>query len=92
MIINLEFDKTVSSIAGNPYGKETFDEQVKKIINYNEKTTIVFPSYIRKIAISFIQGFTKEMIDNLGYEKFFEIIEIDVSSAKLKEKFIESLK
>lgn len=70
VIIELKFDSTITSLAGNPYGRKVFEEQVKGRINYEDQCIIVFPSEIKRIASSFVQGFFKEIIENVGLLNF----------------------
>lgn len=86
--INLIFDNTLSSLAGNSYGKEIYDEQVKPFIDFDIVNLIIFPNNIEKIAISFIQGFTREIISKIGIEGFRKNIKIEVSNEKLKNKIL----
>ena len=41
--INLEFDKQLTRLAGNLFGEEIYNNQVKKNIKWNEKNEIIFP-------------------------------------------------
>lgn len=70
VIIELKFDSTITSLAGNPYGRKVFDEQVKYKINYADQCVIAFPLQIKRIASSFVQGFFKEIIENVGLLNF----------------------
>ena len=76
-IISLNFkDKTITGLAGFPYGKEIYEEQVKNIFDENTKNVIIFPEQIERVAISFFQGFTKEMIEKYGKDNMLNKIEI----------------
>ncbi|MGL5820278.1 MAG: hypothetical protein ACRCYE_01430, partial [Sarcina sp.] len=57
--INLEFDSSLSRLAGNSFGEKIYIDQVMKKINFEkkEKIKIIFPNNIKDIAISFVQGF-----------------------------------
>jgi hypothetical protein len=59
-------DKTLKGIAGYPYGEDIFNMQVKPKYKDKEgiKNIIIFPTTIEKVAISFVQGFMKELIKN----------------------------
>lgn len=70
IIIELKFDSTITSLAGNPYGRKVFLDQVKNKIDYSEQCIIVFPAQIKRIASSFVQGFFKEIIENVGLLNF----------------------
>lgn len=59
------------------------------------KNTIVFTPQIEKISSSFVQGFTKQYIDELGYDEFKKNIEVVFLNTecgeKLKEEFWDNL-
>lgn len=78
IIINLPED--LNSLAGNSYGREVFTEFVN-INTISEKTILVFPNNIERVAIGFVQGFISEV----GPEKFRELFEIEGNS-----KFVKS--
>jgi len=64
--ISLEFDKTLTNLAGYDYGKAIYDEQVKGKIDIDKEFGIEFPSQIRGVASSFVQGFFEDIVDNIG--------------------------
>ena len=79
-VIKLEVEKTISRLAGNKYGKDIYENQVKKFININEYNVIIIPDTIEDIAISFVQGFTSEIFEQIenseeDYSKWFDGIE-----------------
>jgi len=56
--INLSFKNSVVALAGNPYGKNVYKEQVVPKLGENEDRIIIsFPSQIEYVTSSFIQGF-----------------------------------
>lgn len=89
--IILEFHKSDTRLAGNPYGKEVFMAQVKNKIDYSQVNIIVFPNNIEKVASSFVQGFFEEIIRNIGYEKFDEVIKIEAKDRLLEENIKKDL-
>lgn len=90
-VINLEFDKSTTRLAGNPYGKEEFEEQVKAKINYDMINIIKFPDNIEKIASSFTQGFFSEVINKVGYDEFKNLITIEAKNPKLVKEILEDI-
>lgn len=89
-IIVLEFNNTISRLAGNSYGKTIFESQVRDKINYKGKNVIEIPSNIEDIAISFVQGFTEEIFKNItrdDFNKYFEVKAIE----KVVNKFYKSI-
>lgn len=75
--IILKLNNTITRLAGNEYGKKIFEEQVKEKINYDKKNIIVFPDTIENIAISFVQGFSQEIMESISLDEIHEIIEIE---------------
>ena len=64
----LKFDNQVTRLAGYPYGKTVFEEQISKDIDYEFlPITIEFPKHIIKAASSFTQGFFESLVENFGY-------------------------
>ena len=69
MEIKLVFDKMITSLAGNRFGRETFKEQVKEKLDLAGQNFISIPTEIEDIASSFIQGFYSEISEQVGREK-----------------------
>ena len=87
-MINLEFKKDITKLAGNPLGRKVYDEQVKDIIHFDDKICIVFPKNIDRIASSFVQGFFKEIVDEIGIVGIFEKIEVVAESIPDVQSFV----
>lgn len=88
--INLEFDKMLTSLAGNQFGKSEFQKQIKNV-QYEGLYTIHFPDRIRNIATSFIQGFFQEFVECLGISGIIEKVEITSTIPNLKQFIIDCL-
>ena len=88
--INLVFDNSISRLSGNSYGEEIYIEQVNGKINLSEKNVIVFPNYIEDVAISFIQGFTKNILKVIPKDEFFDHVLIE-GTDKVKNKFLKGV-
>ncbi len=88
--INLEFDKTLTNLAGNQYGQQVFKNQVKNV-DINESYELIFPSQIENIATSFIQGFFYEFVDTFGLSGIEDKVEIKSSIKNLKQIIIDCL-
>ena len=52
--IELNFDKSLSGLAGNSYGVSEYNLQLKDKFDWNGMNVIIFPNHIEKICISFI--------------------------------------
>lgn len=90
--IKLNFDKTITKLAGNELGKHTYNNQVKDKINYTDNEIIlIFPERIDLIASSFIQGFFEEIIRNIGISGVENKVVIKSSIEEIKNKIIQNL-
>lgn len=89
--IVLNFDKLITNLAGNRFGRKTYADQVKAYIKAEEKNYIILPERIEDIASSFIQGFYSEISENYGKEKALELVEIKSSNPYVVEKIKESI-
>ncbi|MBZ9608618.1 hypothetical protein G9F73_012445 [Clostridium estertheticum] len=87
--IELKFTKSISRLAGNSYGQEIYNKQVKDLIDFSGKNLIIIPSHIEDIAISFVQGFTYEIFEKISKDMFFEHISIDANE-KIRNKFMKA--
>lgn len=90
-IIQLKFGKAVTRLAGNDYGRQIYQEQVKDIIDFSSVTQIVFPEQIISIASSFVQGFFDEIIANIGILGIGKQIVIVAPSLDVEKKIIKNL-
>lgn len=90
--IKLKFEKSVTRLAGFPFGKATYKNQVKNFIKLDGTTTeIVFPTQIEKVASSFVQGFFEELINSIGYDEIEKMFVIKASSEKLEKNIRENI-
>ena len=89
-IFNLKFDSSVTRLAGNPYGREVYDKQLKGKIDFDAISVIVFPKEIENVASSFVQGFFCEIVDNIGFDGLQTKIKIEAND-KVEEKVKKSL-
>lgn len=89
--IKLEFDKTVTRLAGYKYGKSVYDAQCKEIIQFDDKIILEFPINIQKLASSFIQGFFNEIIEKIGIAGVENQVEIISANDNMKKEIIDNL-
>lgn len=89
--IKLTFDKATTRLAGNPYGRSIFEEQVEKKINYSALNIIIFPDEIEKVASSFTQGFFSKVIEKVGYSKFEKVVLIKAKTKELSNNIYKDL-
>lgn len=88
--IILEFDKTITNLAGNKFGRQVFDSQIRNV-EVNETYEIIFPPQIENIATSFIQGFFYEFMDTFGLDGVKNNIDIKSSIEGLKQRVVDCL-
>ncbi len=91
-IIELEFDKTISGLAGNDYGYEEYKKQIKDKFNYDKKNIIIFPEQIKKVAISFVQGMFKDILKEIDKNEIEEYVIIKSSSDQLTKRIWNNIK
>lgn len=89
--INLNFPKDLTKLAGNSFGRTTYVEQVKDIINIDNTIVFIFPERIDRIASSFIQGFFDELFCQLGVKGIEEKINFESSIKDLKQFILDNL-
>lgn len=87
----LIFDKTITKLAGYDLGEQIFNEQLNGSIDYSQEITLVFPERIDSIASSFIQGFFKEIMNEIGISGIENKIIIISSIDNLKDFIIQNL-
>lgn len=91
-VIELKFDKTISGLAGNDFGYEEFKKQIRDKFNYEANNIIVFPDTIQKVAISFIQGMFKDILEKIDKNIVENYITIQSSSEQLTKKIVDNIK
>lgn len=91
--IELNFNKELTKLAGNKFGKLTYDHQVLETINKNPDNDyiIVIPERIDRIASSFIQGFFESYIQNYGFQSLVKHIKIESTIEDINDLVADSL-
>lgn len=89
--VNLVFNKTITKLAGFPYGENVFENQVKDKIDLRQPCEIIFPSNIEKVASSFVQGFFSEIVKSIGLQGVEDNINLKTSSKELTENIWNKL-
>lgn len=90
-VFNLDFDKTVTMLAGYDYGYEVYNSQIKGKIDVYTNFTIIFPDQIKRVASSFSQGFFKEIAEKIGIVGIEERLIIISAKEDLKEQIVADL-
>lgn len=89
--IELVFDKATTRLAGNPYGRAVYNEQIAGKIDYEKMNVIYFPDNIEKVASSFTQGLFAEIIENVGYSGVNDTVIIKAKNEELEKTIYEDL-
>lgn len=90
-IIKLNFDKSMTRLAGNPFGQSVYNEQIENKIDFTKLNIIVFPDTIEKVASSFTQGLFTKVIKEVGFEKVDNVVRIKAKTPELEETIYEDL-
>lgn len=88
--ILLTFTNSISRLAGNSLGRETYEKQAKSKIDYSKMNIIILPSTIEDVAISFVQGFTQGIFDDIQKDEFSKYFKVE-GSQKVIDKFMKSV-
>lgn len=89
--IELVFAKDLSKLAGNIFGVNTYEKQVKGKIDLSKQIIFVIPAGIDRVASSFIQGFFDEIVNEIGISGVEEQITFESSIPNIKEFVLENL-
>ncbi len=89
--IKLIFKGDLTKLAGNAFGKNTYETQVKDVIDFNKSIVFEFPMQIDRIASSFVQGFFDEIINEIGVDGVEQQITYISSIPDLKDFVLENL-
>lgn len=76
--VNLVFDKRLTSLAGNRFGRETYKRQIAKKMT-DEGVSAILPGFIEDIASSFYEGMFAELNERFGTERAHELLCICIS-------------
>ena len=90
-IISLEFEKTITNLAGNRMGNQVYKEKIAPKINTNINNIIVFPVVIEDIASSFIEGIYKELGEQYGKKEAVNIMTLKAENVEADNKIKESI-
>lgn len=90
-IINLIFDGSMTRVAGNPFGRKVYNEQIKDQMDLSTKNKIVFPDTVNGVSISFVQGLMYEIVTERGRSYFKNHFELFSNNEKLNDKLQRSV-
>ena len=90
-VIRLEFEKSLSGLAGYDFGLAVYYEQIEKKVNLEGKNIVVFPDNVQRVASSFTQGLFAEIVKKIGYDGVEKKIEIRARTKELEYRIYEDL-
>ena len=83
-------DKTLSRIAGNPLGKDTW-KAISDQIDWGGMNILIFPDYLTSVSSSFVQGFISEICSRIGIENIYRHFEFECNNSRVKKKIEDSI-
>lgn len=89
--ILLQFEKTMTNLAGNRMGNKVYKENVAPKIDENSTNIVVFPDIIEDIASSFIEGMYKELGEKYGKNTAKQIMILEAENKETNENIKESI-
>ena len=84
--VELKVDKTVTSLAGNRYGREIYRSQIKEKIRDGVVVKLQIPDQIEDVASSFIQGLFSELAEKVGKENARNMLILNSNHLEIMEK------
>lgn len=89
--IVLKFDKSRSTVSGNDYGRNVFEQQVAPFHNEDEAICVVFPDTIELVSMSFAQGFIHDIAEKYGLKNTGKILKFKSTQKRVVDRFLEAI-
>lgn len=83
--VYLEFDKMITSLAGNRLGMEVYKKQIADKMT-DKGVLAILPEYIEDIASSFYEGIFAELKEKYGTERAHELLSIYTNNEYINNK------
>ena len=83
--VELVFDKLITSLAGNRFGREIYRKQIAGKMT-DEGVSAILPEYIEDIASSFYEGIFAELNEQYGTERAHEMLSIYTQNEYINKK------
>lgn len=91
-VINLTFDKKLTNLAGNRYGRDVYAEQLEKEVVPDKEIIAIIPSRIEDIAVSFIQGIYAVLSEKYGKKNAVKLLRLQTDNAEIMDKIENTIK
>lgn len=85
-IVQLSFNKTLTNLVGNRFGRATYSEQVKDRFDESKINIAVIPDRIEDVATSFVQGFYSSLSEDKGKEYALKMLRLETDNPGTMEK------
>ena len=86
-IILIIDDKSLTCLAGNPFGVQTYKKSTNIKYVSGEHIVFVFPNQIKRISASFVQGLVKEIAETVGRAKVSKYVIAESINQNVVDKF-----
>ena len=83
--VHLIFDKLITSLAGNRFGRETYRKQISSSMT-EEGVDAILPDNIEDIASSFYEGLFAELNEKYGTERAHELLIVSTNNEYINRK------
>lgn len=83
--VELVFDKLITSLAGNRFGREIYKTQIAGKMT-EEGVSAILPEFIEDIASSFYEGIFAELNEQYGTERAHEMLSIYTQNEYINKK------
>lgn len=74
--IILQFEDNLSVLAGNDFGVEVYNEQLKGVFDISKNNILIFPENISLICSSFIQGMFSDLLDLYSPDEIYNKLQL----------------
>lgn len=91
-VIKIQVDKSLSNLAGNRFGRQVYNEQIRNKLKEDMTNTILIPNVIDDVASSFVQGIYSEISEKYGKEKARLLMVLKSENAEVMQKIDDSIK
>lgn len=91
-VIDLDISTKFTHIAGNAFGVNVYNEQIKDKYKDGDMIEIWFPKHIEGVSISFVQGLISEMVKASDKAKVLKNVKLKSNDPFLNNRLDENLK
>lgn len=90
--VKLPIEKGMTALSGFDYGNECFEKYVKDAYSANDDfIVVVIPEEVRRMGISFVQGFVSQIAKEYGVSNVIKHISVESQNQRIVDKFYNSI-